>query len=144
MLFGEVRDRKLYLNAAGVAVAETIDTLPDNISGVQVDESIVMPNHVHLIVCILHGTQEYHGDHHFCVSGSEKPVVSLSEIVRRFKSVSARTYSKGVKHHNWTRFDRRLWQRNYYEHIIRNERDLNAIRDYIIYNPVNWRDDPCR
>ncbi len=41
----------------------------------------------------------------------------------------------------WPRFEHRLWQRNYYEHVIRNERDLQAIYDYIIANPMNWEKD---
>ena len=47
-------------------------------------------------------------------------------------------YIKGVKTNRWRPFARRLWQRNYYEHVIRNEYDLNEIRKYIIENPLKW------
>jgi len=46
-----------------------------------------------------------------------------------------------VKQNGWPPFPARLWQRNYYEHIIRNEKDLNHIRQYIAENPVSWRTD---
>jgi REP element-mobilizing transposase RayT len=47
----------------------------------------------------------------------------------------------GVKKLNWPRFETRWWQRNYYEHVIRNERDYQAIADYIYCNPQNWEKD---
>jgi len=50
-------------------------------------------------------------------------------------------YIQGVKNHQWHPFPGKLWQRNYYEHIIRNEDDLEAIREYIINNPIRWADD---
>lgn len=50
-------------------------------------------------------------------------------------------YIRGVKHHGWQPFNKKLWQRNYYEHIIRNGDDLGIIREYIRYNPLRWADD---
>jgi len=50
-------------------------------------------------------------------------------------------YIRGVNHLGWTPFERRLWQRNYYEHVIRNQRELDATRQYIVDNPVKWAED---
>ena len=50
-------------------------------------------------------------------------------------------YIHGVKQNGWTPFPGKLWQRNYYEHIIRNENDLSRIREYIFNNPANWAND---
>ncbi len=50
-------------------------------------------------------------------------------------------YIRGVKEHNWPRFDGKLWHRNYYEHIIRNETAYQRIADYILQNPANWQKD---
>ena len=61
---------------------------------------------------------------------------SLSEIVRQFKTFSTRIINK--KHNN---IDISIWQRNYYEHIIRNDDDLNQVRKYIKDNPFKWADD---
>ncbi len=50
-------------------------------------------------------------------------------------------YIRGVKQHGWPRFDGKLWQRNYWEHIIRNENELDRIRKYIMDNPAKWETD---
>jgi len=50
-------------------------------------------------------------------------------------------YIRGVKNQNWERFDKKLWQRNYWEHIIRNDAAYHRITNYIINNPAKWNDD---
>jgi REP element-mobilizing transposase RayT len=69
------------------------------------------------------------------------PPVSLGRIVQAFKSITTVEYIRGVKEQGWTPFSRRLWQRNYYERIIRNEQELQAIRRYIRNNPARWAED---
>jgi len=66
---------------------------------------------------------------------------TLGEIVGGFKSISTVEYIKNVKNCGWKPFDKRLWQRNYYEHIVRSEDDLDRIRCYIENNPKMWPDD---
>ena len=73
------------------------------------------------------GTQE--GEH----AGSP-----LRNIVAWFKTMTTNEYIRGVKHHGWPPFPGKLWQRNYYEHIVRNDADLTRIRAYIRDNPANW------
>ena len=63
---------------------------------------------------------------------------TLGRVVQAFKSRTTHEYVMGVRNHAWPPFPGRLWQRNYYEHIIRNESDLNRIRDYIETNPLRW------
>lgn len=70
-----------------------------------------------------------------------KEELSLSEIVHRIKSLTTHRYMIGVRDMGWPRFEKRLWQRNYYEHVIRNERDYKVIYEYIIANPMNWERD---
>lgn len=67
--------------------------------------------------------------------------LSLPDVVHRFKSMTTRRYADGVKHDNWPPFNKKLWQRNYYEHIIRNEDGLRDIREYIKSNPLRWAED---
>jgi REP element-mobilizing transposase RayT len=67
--------------------------------------------------------------------------LALGEIVQWFKTMTTNEYIRGVKQNGWTPFPGKLWQRNYYEHIIRNENDLNRIREYIFNNPANWAND---
>jgi REP element-mobilizing transposase RayT len=66
------------------------------------------------------------------------PAPTLGDVIGAFKSRVTVEYIRGVKTFGWTPFDRRLWQRNYYEHIIRNEETLNCIRRYIAENPIRW------
>jgi len=62
----------------------------------------------------------------------------LGDIVGALKSITTHEYVVGVREKGWVPFDRRLWQRNYYERVIRNEREWSAIREYIVNNPLNW------
>ena len=64
--------------------------------------------------------------------------MSLSDVVHRFKTMTTTQYIQGVKAKNWPPFNKRLWQRNYYERVIRNEGELNNTRLYIQENPKNW------
>ncbi len=85
-----------------------------------------MPNHFHGIIII----ENVDGD---------API--LGTIIQWFKTMTTNEYIRGVKNLGWQSFDRRLWQRNYYEHIIRNQQDWERIHDYLEANPVNWEKD---
>jgi hypothetical protein len=67
--------------------------------------------------------------------------LSLGDIVHRFKTMTTKRYADGVKQLDWQSFPGRLWQRNYWEHIIRDEMELNRIREYIRINPLQWEND---
>jgi putative transposase len=77
------------------------------------------------------------GDH----MGSPLRGTSLGNAVAWFKTMTTNHYIRGVKQFGWERFDGKLWQRNYWEHIIRNENDYERITQYILNNPKNWNDD---
>ena len=63
---------------------------------------------------------------------------TVGRVVQAFKSITTHEYARGVKQCGWPRFKRKLWQRNYYEHVIRNDGELNRIRKYIAENPAQW------
>ncbi|MGK5093961.1 hypothetical protein WDW89_18350 [Deltaproteobacteria bacterium TL4] len=65
----------------------------------------------------------------------------LHAVVQWFKTMTTNEYIRGVKSYNWQPFNKRIWQRNYYEHIIRNENEYNRIAQYIMGNPQTWGDD---
>jgi len=67
--------------------------------------------------------------------------LTLGNIVGRFKSLTTRRYLDGVHADNWQPLPTHLWQRNYYEHIIRDDQDYQSIFDYILANPQNWEQD---
>jgi hypothetical protein len=111
-----------------------------------------MPSHIHGII-ILSGNNVGAG---LCACPSTEmaeprqktgqprrvaPTITLPEVVHHFKSYTTARYRERVENANWPPFPGRLWQRNYYEHIIRNENSLNKIREYIINNPIRWQFD---
>ena len=66
---------------------------------------------------------------------------TVSGMIQWFKTMSTHDYIRNVKTNGWPTFNKRLWQRSFHDHIIRNERSLNAIRGYIANNPINWEQD---
>jgi len=65
----------------------------------------------------------------------------LHRVVQWFKTMTTNEYIRGVKNLNWEPFDKKLWQRNYWEHIVRDENSYFKISNYIINNPMNWKED---
>jgi len=110
-------------------------SIPNHHPKTELDEFIIMPNHLHGIIII----NDDYGRGDACIAPTrffeKQPAGSLSTIVGSFKSeVSKRIHL--LK--EWKNF---IWQRNYYEHIIRDEISLEKIRNYIIDNPRKWYDD---
>jgi hypothetical protein len=62
----------------------------------------------------------------------------LHRVIQWFKTMTTNEYIRGVKQNGWPSFPGKLWQRNYYEHIIRNENEMARIREYITNNPAQW------
>ena len=103
-----------------------------------------MPNHLHGVIFIVGADlcvcPKLRGEH----AGSplhqngEHAGSPLPEIIQWFKTMSTNEYIRNVKQGNWPPFNKKIWQRNYYEHIIRNEKSLDKIRNYIFNNPSGW------
>jgi REP-associated tyrosine transposase len=115
-LFGEIVDGEMRSNACGRIVGDSWQWLPHRFAYVEVDAWIVMPNHLHGILVI-------HDD-------AYQP---LARLIGAFKTVSARRINihrdmQGAS----------VWQRGYYEHVVRDEKSLNRIRQYIADNPAHW------
>ena len=131
-LFGRVVDGVMELNELGEIVRACWDELPTHFPRVELDAFVVMPNHVHGIIVIM--ADDIVGATHASPLHPRGPAPhSLGAIVGSFKSAVTRRINilRGTP-------GARVWQRNYWEHIIRNERVLNAIRRYIVYNPDRW------
>jgi len=87
------------------------------------------------------GSYEYSQEGAYYVTVCAGDRKCLFGVVHRFKTMTTKQYCDGVKSKNWPTFNSRLWQRNFYEHVIRGESDLDRIREYIINNPSRWEDD---
>ena len=147
-LFGQIVGGEMVLNDIGKMVEEVIDQIPEHYPGIHGEVSVIMPNHIHILFHIsdvVAGPRACHIDQ--TKPGQPRGVdptheqLSLPEIVHRIKSLTTHRYFEGVRDRFWPRFEKRLWQRNYYEHVIRNEQDYQATYDYILANPMNWEKD---
>ncbi len=131
-VFGKVVDNSISLNEHGKIVAEEWNRSSMIRKEMELDEFIVMPNHVHGIVLI-------HADVVGANGSSPLPRMkpkSLSSFMAGFKS----TVTKRINEMRMTPRSP-VWQRNYYEHIVRNAEEMNRIREYIRNNPIQWEMD---
>ncbi len=123
-IFGEVAGGEMRLNSFGAIVQREWRRLPLHYPTVSLDAFVVMPNHVHGVIFLGEPGRR---------NVKRRP---LSEIVRGFKTWSARRINQRRDSTGSP-----VWQRDCYEHIIRDEDDLNRIRQYIVDNPVTWEED---
>jgi putative transposase len=141
MVFGNVIHGGMILNTVGKIVDFHWQKLPHHFKNIELDEFQIMPNHFHGIVNIVGAM---HSDQNIHIQPLQPPMLhphgtkpgSLGAIMQNFQSITTRK----INHIRKTP-GQRLWQRNYYEHIIRDEPELIRIRKYIIENPLKWQSD---
>jgi putative transposase len=143
-LFGEIASSEMCPNDAGRMVETIWSQLPAYYPGVDLDAFVLMPNHIHGIIllnadAITTASDAKSGE----LSGQSATTIplSLSDIVHRFKSLTTARYRYGVTHQSWLPFPGTVWQRNYYEPVIRDYGELNPIGEYIANNPTYWAKD---
>ena len=202
-VFGDVVEEKMRLNDSGAMAKTSWEALPRRFPTIEIDEFIIMPNHIHGIITVnepasvgasylapvgaglvpaqnaRHAQSQRNADHahnakHAINNAMAKPKeltparewvttarervttrvtptdvldgddadtnlrTSLGSIVGAYKSVTTVEYARGVKTHGWQPFPGRLWQRSYYDRIIRDEYELDRAREYIVNNPLKW------
>lgn len=128
-IFGNVINRDQNLNLLGQIINIEWLKLRIHYPCIILKEFVIMPNHIHGIIILK--------------NGRENPAPTLGQIIAYFKYQTTKQYNYAVgagfsrpcDHYN------KLWQRNYYEHVIRNETELNHFRQYIVDNPKNWKQD---
>jgi putative transposase len=134
-LFGEITSGEMQLNKPGIIVHEKWLKTATLRQYLELDEFIIMSNHVHGIIYLAsscRGTARRAPAEEF-----GKPVAtSIPTIVRAYKSAVTKRINELRRTPSAS-----VWQRNYYERVIRNENDLNQIREYIAYNPARWDED---
>ena len=130
--FGEIVNGQMRGNGLAAVVQSCWNDLPNHYPNAQLDEFVIMPNHVHGIIFIVDAVGSIH-ESTLPKTIRERRAMLLPKIVGRFKMNSAKRInelrgSPGVP----------VWQGNYFEHIIRNDKSLERIRDYIAANPQRW------
>jgi len=147
--FGSIANGEMILNEMGKIIADLWVAIPVHFPNVEPGEFVVMPNHIHGIIVITfgvgHDNEEGTLQETIVWAMHASPIPkntngpksgSISAIIGSFKSAATKLFHAIPEHSG-----ERLWQRNYYEHVIRNERDYQAISDYILANPINWEKD---
>jgi REP element-mobilizing transposase RayT len=133
-LFGETADGVMRMNDAGLAVAECWQAVPDHFPQVELDEFVVMPNHLHGIIVIDRRDTACRAQ---VEESFSRPISgSLPTIIRSFKSAATKRINQFRDNPGAP-----MWQRNYYERVIRDEQELDGIRQYITGNPAQWVED---
>jgi REP element-mobilizing transposase RayT len=156
---------EMILNDAGKMVETEWLHLKTRFSNIELHEYVVMPNHFHGILEIIeappapvrvslvdtqHDRQPQQGqpqgiaptlDIPIGATTRDCPNKTVGDMMDAFKSITTVEYIRGVKNSGWKPFNGKLWQRNYYEHIIRNEKAYENISEYILNNPTKWHND---
>ena len=158
-LFGEIVDDAMVLNDAGAMIENEWIKLSQRFNDIEIQQYVVMPNHIHGIInrrgepCVrpnirpnacankpitdeTNQMQGEQGEHKVRPYGTLDGTVG--RVIQAYKSIATVEYTRGVKNNDWQRFNKKLWQRNYWEHIIRNENEYNRIAQYIMNNPKKW------
>jgi REP element-mobilizing transposase RayT len=128
-LFGKIRAGQMMLNDIGQMICEKWEWLAKQYDYVELDEWVIMPNHMHGIIVITNRR----GGSRTAPKKKRKP---LGRLIGAFKTVT----TKQINQIQATP-GKKLWQRSYYEHVIRNENELDLVRKYIVDNPLQWESD---
>jgi REP element-mobilizing transposase RayT len=148
-LFGEIIDGEMHLNEYGKIVLKWWNEIPIHFPNVELGAFVIMPNHVHGIIFIIDerrgnvlSPHENPNNNNLNANnqGGETPPLqkpTLGQIIAYFKYQSTKEMNKIETKNAITKF----WQRNYYEHIVRNEKELQQKTDYILKNPSQWDED---
>ncbi len=130
-VLGDVFDGEMKLSEYGKVAVESWHWLARRFTYIELDEWIVMPNHLHGII-VIHDDQISRGDSRIAPTGRK----SLGRLMGAFKTVSTKRINEMRKTPG-----AKLWQRNYFEHIVRNPNSLDRIREYIGTNARFWQSD---
>lgn len=126
---GHINNSNCVLSDAGKMVESHLIALSERFPSVGIDSYMIMPNHVHFII-------------EMNLERFDQPGTDLSSPVQALKSLTTRDYGIGVRESGWPPYRGILWQKRYFETIMRNERALERHRRYIAANPANWWRDP--
>jgi REP element-mobilizing transposase RayT len=156
-LFGKIRNGKIALSECGRIVDDWWQRMPERYSGVILDEFVIMPNHMHAIIVVTDDAicrGEVASPLGESVDGITKPGVGITkpgEVTSPLRGTGKHTLGQILAFYKYQTTKsinaiynspgNKIWQRNYYEHVIRNKKSLYKIREYIRNNPLYWAAD---
>jgi putative transposase len=120
-IFGEITKGEMILSSAGEHMLEVWEGLLSRFPSLELDAFVVMPNHVHGVICL---------------TGEGSEAVTISTVLRAFKSLSARAINQELGC-----AERPAWQKRFWDRVIRDEAELERTRTYILNNPQSWAED---
>ena len=127
-IFGDVMEGRVKLSEAGKVARRCWEEIPDHFGDMEIDEFIVMPDHVHGLLQIESGDENKKGEDNGARNTQTIPVV-----IGNYKASVTREINEIKPDSNFE------WQRSYYEHVIRDEEELREAREYIKQNPFSWQ-----
>ncbi|MFH1175384.1 MAG: transposase [bacterium] len=132
--FGRIAGGEMKLSKIGEMIEKWLKEIENKFKNVGLGKYSIMPNHIHFIIIT---------DNPFNAGGHAGPPLqnSLSDIIQWFKTMTTNEYIRNIKLNKLIPFDKRFWQRNFYEHIIRNQKSYENISQYILNNPSDWEND---
>lgn len=165
--FGKIENDYMILNEVGQMIKKWYYKLENKFPDIKCLEMIIMPNHFHCIIQNISASKSVGAnlcvrpDNFDCFDKSINqnniisPVDDVSKenikgehigsplhcVVQWFKTMTTNEYIRGIKQLGWEPFNGKLWQRNYYEYVIRNGNSYTRFAQYINNNPSNWHDD---
>lgn len=152
-LFGEIIRDNIRLTDSGQMIKIEWEHLSHRFKNIVLDQYVIMPNHIHGIIGIIGDSpfqtindysknpERFINKTGFVQNTFGTPVNSISRMIQGFKSITTNKYIKSVRTHRWPDFEKHLWQRNFFDRIIRDREELKKIRAYIVNNPSNWESD---
>ena len=151
-LFGKIENSQMILNTVGKIVEQEWKNSIQLRSNISLGEFIIMPDHMHMILTIDHQISNDKESKEWEHSNPKSPSQTIGAIIRGFKGASTKKINLFFNSTGELQFaptdelqfaptfyKNKIWQRNYYDHIIRNQADYNRIEQYIIDNPQNWK-----
>ncbi len=126
--FGSILNGHVIVNKSGEMIGHHLEYI-NTYENVTLDKYVIMPNHIHAIISIKHnGT-------------TRRSFPTVSEYIQRFKTMTTKLYIDGIKDGVYPSFEKAIWQKSFYDHIIRDENEYLRICKYIDENPLKWATD---
>lgn len=132
-ILGETKEGTLKLNDIGHVVKDCWEEIPKHFPNMELDQYVIMPNHIHGLIVI---ERQLPGRKRSSPDRNNVAPQSLGVVVRSFKAAVSRAVKQRSKGSVSP-----VWQRNYFEHVVRNDEDFSRIREYIFLNPIQWEED---